>query len=88
MKKFMIPAVLVLMGTGAAFATKANSNSAKALVNGYRIDIESGECFSTNQQCETTGSEPCQWTADPNVRLVEQISANPTMCGEELFKVQ
>ena len=88
MKKFMIPVVLVLMGTGAAFATKANSNSTKSLVNGYRIDIESGECFSTGQQCETVGIEPCQWIADPNVHLVDEISANPTMCGQELFKVQ
>ena len=88
MKKFMIPAVLVLMGTGAAFATKANNNSSKVQVEGYRIDLESGACTSTGQQGETIGSEPCQWSADPNVNLVQRISANPTMCGEELFKAQ
>lgn len=82
----MIPVVLILMGTGAAFATKADNNSKKATQQGYRVDIDSGECIATNQQCETVGSQPCEWTADVNVHLVEGISANPTMCGEELFK--
>lgn len=82
----MIPVVLILMGTGAAFATKADNDSKKALQAGYRIDIESGECINANQQCETVGLEPCEWTGDSNVHLVQGFSANPTMCGEELFK--
>lgn len=82
----MIPVVLVLMGTGAAFATKANSNSTKVLVQGYRVNVDNGACIATGQQCETSGATPCEWTANPSVHLVEGISANPTMCGEELFK--
>jgi len=82
----MIPVVLILMGTGAAFATKANSDSKKALQLGYRIDIESGECIAANQQCETVGDQPCEWSVDTDVHLVQGFSANPTMCGEELFK--
>lgn len=89
MKKLMIPVVTVLLGTGAAFATNAaKSNSARAIVDAYRIDAVTGECLNAQQQCNTVGTAPCVWSGDSSSSLHEKISDNPTMCGEELFRLQ
>lgn len=82
MKKLILPAFVILMGAGAAFATKATT-SKKAIVDGYRIDAVSGQCLKENQ-CSTIPGETCLWSADDATPL-HQLS--DTMCGEELFKI-
>lgn len=82
MKKLLLPAFVVLMGAGAAFATKATT-SKRANVDAYRIDAVSGQCIDAEQQCSTTFGETCLWSVDNSTPL-HQLSE--TMCGEELFK--
>jgi hypothetical protein len=87
MKKLITPVVLILMGTGAAFATKANSTSTRAVVDAYRIDAKTGACLEAEQQCDTVGQIPCVWNGDNSSALFEKASDNPTMCGDELFRI-
>ncbi len=84
MKKLILPVTLVLLGTGAAFATKMNS-SKRVLVDGYRIDAVSGQCVTNRQKCNTAGVDPCTWSENVNV-ILHDSPISPTMCGEELFK--
>jgi len=89
MKKFLFPVAVILMGTGAAFATNhAEVNGKKASVDAYRIDNVTGECADAEQQCSDFAGPPCVWTGDNTSHLVEKISDNPTMCGNELFRIQ
>ncbi|MBT2559833.1 hypothetical protein J7E50_18080 [Pedobacter sp. ISL-68] len=85
MKKFIFPVAVILMGAGAAFATKAGT-SKNVLIDAYRIDAVSGKCINAEQQCSTLGNETCTWTADSVTPLHEEPISS-TMCGEELFKV-
>lgn len=84
MKKFILPAAVILMGAGAAFATKVTT-SKRVLVDAYRIDASSGRCVKALQQCNSTGSETCTWSVD-NVTPLHDAPISATMCGEELFK--
>ncbi|SHL80251.1 DUF6520 family protein [Chryseobacterium polytrichastri] len=82
MKKFILPVAVILMGAGAAFATKVTTSN-RAIVAGYRIDSVNGQCIKENQ-CSTIPGETCLWSAD-NATPLHQLSE--TMCGEELFKL-
>ncbi|PWN64143.1 DUF6520 family protein [Chryseobacterium viscerum] len=85
MKKFIFPAAVILMGAGAAFATKVTT-SKSVLVDAYRIETSSGRCIKVQQQqCSPTGSETCTWSVD-NVTPLHDAPISATMCGEELFK--
>lgn len=84
MKKLILPVTLVLLGTGAAFATKMN-NGKRAIVDGYHIDATSGQCITDRQKCSNTFGEPCTWAENPSVTLLA-APVTPTMCGNELFK--
>jgi hypothetical protein len=81
MKKLILPAFVLMMGAGAAFATKATT-SKTAIVDGYRVDAVSGQCIKENK-CSTTFGETCVWSVDGATPLHE---LSETMCGEELFK--
>ncbi|UKB78595.1 DUF6520 family protein [Chryseobacterium sp. MEBOG07] len=82
MKKFILPAAVILMAAGAAFATKVTT-SKRINVPAYRIDAVSGQCIDAKQQCSKTPGETCLWSAD-NATPLHELSE--TMCGEELFK--
>lgn len=84
MKKLILPAFVLLMGAGAAFATKATT-SKRVLVDAYRIDAVTGQCIKAQQQCNPTGSEVCTWSVD-NLTPLHDAPISATMCGEELFK--
>ncbi|MBO9676354.1 MAG: hypothetical protein J7577_23130 [Sphingobacteriaceae bacterium] len=85
MKKLIFPVAVILIGAGAAFATKATT-SKKALVAAYRINAVTGQCIDARQQCSTLGTETCTWTGD-NATPLHDEPISSTMCGEELFKV-
>ncbi|OCA76371.1 hypothetical protein BBI01_06670 [Chryseobacterium artocarpi] len=86
MKKLLIPAFIIVMGAGGAFANKMMNSSGKAIVNGYHINA-AGQCVTDNQKCNTVGSIPCTWSGDTDVVLrQEPTPENPTMCGQELFE--
>ncbi|EJL74419.1 DUF6520 family protein [Chryseobacterium populi] len=84
MRKLILPVTIVLMGTGAAFATKMNS-SKRIIVDAYRIDATSGQCVDAKQKCSTIFSDACTWSED-NVTPLHAAPISPTMCGDELFK--
>ena len=83
MKKLILPAFVILMGAGAAFATKATTGK-RAIVDAYRIDAVSGQCIDAKQKCSTTPGPTCTWSAD-GVTSLHELSE--TMCGEELFQL-
>ena len=89
MRKFIIPAILVSLGTGAAFAGNANARKAKALKAGYRI-VNVGPnqtaCVNARQNCDDVESPNiCKWSGDGTTNL-HQFDT-PTMCGELLYKI-
>ncbi|MCY1662599.1 DUF6520 family protein [Chryseobacterium sp. SL1] len=82
MKKLILPAFVILIGAGAAFATKATTRK-NALVTAYRIDAVTGQCIDAQQQCSSIPGETCLWSVDDATPL---HSLSGTMCGDELFK--
>lgn len=84
MKKLILPAALILMGAGAAFATKMNS-SKRAIIDAYRIDAVTGQCINAGQKCSTTPGLPCTWRENSSV-VLHDAPISATMCGDELFK--
>jgi len=85
MKKLMIPVALILMGTGAAFATKAAKGNLALITPTYRIDPNSGLCVQENQTCSTVESTVCKWSVD-GVTPMHDLPKSPTECGDVLFK--
>ena len=85
MKKFLLPAFVILMGTGAAFVTQSFKTADKAIVDGYRIDESDPEnptCVNMHVECSNA----------PTAFLCEDVVGNQlfelqgTSCPEELFK--
>nr|WP_199156169.1 DUF6520 family protein [Pedobacter sp. ASV2] len=85
MKKFILPAVVLLMGAGAALATNS-SKSAKLVETGYRFDPSAAiKCIATPQTCQPSGVAVCTWNdGTTNHNLSRKV--NDTMCGVQLFK--
>lgn len=80
-----MPALIVAMGAGAAFATNLASNIAKAAVPTYRIDAVSGQCIQVNQECDENGSFVCTWSGDDMSQLHE-FKLNETSCSRTLTR--
>lgn len=85
MKKLMIPVALVLMGTGAAFATNAANGSKTMISPTYRVDENSGLCVQVNQTCSEIPGDVCTWSGD-GVSVLHDAPVSPTECGAILFK--
>lgn len=85
MKNLFFSAFIVLIGTGAAFATNKADNKKSAIVDGYHFDAAQGICVNVGQDCSNVESEDlCEWSEDDNVTLRE---FGATMCGQPLFKI-
>lgn len=88
MKKLIIPVILVCLGTGAAFATNANSSKkGTTSISGYRqINVGPSEtaCLDVRQTCSDVEGDICTWNADNATPLYE--FDNPSMCGHVLYK--
>ncbi len=82
MKKFIMPAVIMAMATGAAFAAK-KADGNKAVEFGYRFG-NAGEpaCVITPKSCDITGNIVCTY----NGQQLHQLE--DSMCGNELFEIQ
>ena len=89
LKQIYLPALIVLIGAGAAFATNTAKHSEMILEPGYYFDSTQPvvKCIQTPEQCETTGVETCTWTDEEN-SITHELSqeVNQTMCGQQLFK--
>jgi len=85
MKKFFIPVALIIMGTGAALAS---SNSAKTVVNGFRIG-NAGEapCVEVPKDCETINTGVvCTYVEGSTTHNLKQL--NGSMCVLDLYEIQ
>lgn len=82
LKNFLLPAVIILIGAGAAFATSAAKNSLSA-VEGYRFDSARKQCVDT-KQCSTVPGDICTWT-DPSTSVTYNLHnrISSTMCGNQ-----
>ena len=80
MKKFILPAFLMIAGAGAAFATQTDRNT--TVVQGYRFDDSQVVKCIPVQECSTIPDLECTWNSEV---LTSKI--NDTMCGEPLYKV-
>lgn len=83
LKQVILPAVIILMGAGAAFATQVDKKS-NALVDGYRIDPNTLECIDIKKECSTTGSMVCTWS--DGVASHELYELGETLCEFKLFE--
>lgn len=87
MKKLIIPAILVSLGTGAAFATNATSGkNGKAPVSAYRevtIGPNQTVFVDAQQMCSDVEGDVCTWSGDGVTKLHE---LNITSCGNFLYK--
>ena len=91
MKKFkslLLPAAIILIGAGAAFATNAAKNS-QVGVPGYYFDSSQSKCIETDEMCSTTPGDFCTWK-DPSDPLgtshILREEINETSCGNVLYK--
>ncbi|QIG90359.1 hypothetical protein G6R40_12135 [Chryseobacterium sp. POL2] len=84
MKRFIIPAVVLLIGTTAALASQASKKSPKAIVDAYVVDSTTGKCIKTSQRCSTDPGPVCTWSQDSSKHLFALDESEATMCGQEL----
>ncbi len=64
-KSVFLPAIVVLVGVGAAFATHAVKAS-QASETGYYFDSSSEQCIA-KAMCSSTPGNTCTWTDASNV---------------------
>lgn len=84
MKNLFFSAFVVLIGTGAAFASKKADNIKSAIVDAYHFDAAQGICLKVQQPCsDIVTPEFCEWTEDGSV-LREM---GETVCGDPLYRI-
>lgn len=83
MKKILLPALIVVMGAGAAFASNIASKSAKVIPT-FRIDAND-KCVPVEQDCNASTGFVCTWDGDGSSQLY-QIMESETECSQELFR--
>lgn len=85
-KQFILPAVVILMGAGAAFATNAAKES-DATEEGYYFDSTQNKCIMVeNSSCSQTGSVLCTWRDDYGTVHTLSKQINETICGQALYR--
>ena len=85
MKKIMVPVARILMGTGAAFASKAAKEERTMVSPTYRIDADTGFCVAVDQPCSDINNVVCTWSGD-GVSQLHDAPLSPTECGRVLYK--
>jgi len=83
MKKILLPALIVAMGAGAAFASNIAGKAAKVIPT-FRIDANN-KCVQVEQDCNATGGFVCTWDGDATSQLY-QFMDSETQCSQELFR--
>lgn len=78
-----MPALIVAMGAGAAFAGNLVSKSSKVIPT-YRIDANN-QCVQVNQDCNDLGNIMCTWDGDGTSQLY-QFKDSETTCSQELHR--
>lgn len=82
MKKLLLPALIVAMGAGAAFA----GNMMKFNETGYVYDEGQELCIADTKMCGEDETNPtCTWSVDGVTPLQRFVS--PTECGKILHEI-
>ncbi len=86
LRKFILPAVVVIFGAGSAFATNLNKNAHKAVKDGYVFRPgELEECQNTHISCSDTGSVICTANVGMGTENLRDLSG--TSCPNNLFEI-
>ena len=85
-KQFLVPAVIILMGAGAAFATNAAKES-NASDKMYYLDSSTNQCIEIlDADCTSTSGVICTWT-DPATNITHDVrQSDATGCGSFWYR--
>ncbi|MGX9986855.1 DUF6520 family protein [Soonwooa purpurea] len=85
MKRFIIPSLVLLLGSGAAFAMQSQSNKATHI--GYRLINQDGEftCEPDKNCTDINNGVICTWSGDGATPL--RKAESPTMCVQTLYEI-
>lgn len=83
LKQVFLPAIVVVVGIGSAFATNIAKQS--QTVDGYYFDSASEECVDVGIQCSLIPGDTCMWT-DANNEQHNLRLLNGTSCPVQLSK--
>lgn len=84
-KQFLVPAVIILMGAGAAFATNAAKVSDSDSIPGYLLDDSTDQCEMKRSDCSRVGITACTWV-DNNETPHDLYELSGTGCVDILFE--
>jgi len=84
--RIFLPAVLLIAGISAAFATTSAKHPNTVLETGYFFNAVTIKCSTTPVQCSTSIGQICTWTDVNNVSHNLQRVVNETTCGLYLYK--
>jgi len=92
MKNYILPAILILVGAGSAFATQNNSSKENLVVRqGYIFNSATNQ-WDKSVMCETSGSQICTVDGLPSGEQVFGVSGpqvdHPETADLELYKIQ
>ena len=86
LKSLYLPAVIVLMGVGAALASHSAKSSDDALEPGYYFDSATSQCIESTKTCSSEPGNICTWT-DPATSSSHNLrQLDGTSCGALLFE--
>ncbi|MBW8360017.1 MAG: hypothetical protein K0M63_09500 [Weeksellaceae bacterium] len=88
MKRFILPAAVILIGAGSAFATGVAKEKNATIVQGFRYDPAAPgvKCIETPVDCSTTEGPACTWDDGVTTHNLYQF-VNETMCGLQLSRI-
>lgn len=89
LKQIIFPALLLLVGVGAAFATNTANDAENLAETGYYYSPSATtiKCISTPMTCEVSGGPVCTWK-DPATNITHNLQrkVNNTSCGLTLYR--
>lgn len=84
----ILPAVVLIAGVSAAFATAETKDRTTVLETGYYFNNSAPviKCISTNVQCSPiVSAATCQWTSGGVTHNLQRY-VNDSSCGMNLYK--
>ena len=87
LKKLFLPAFVLLVGAGSAYATHLEKKENAAIVRGYVFrEGENPECVDSLKDCDTSGSFACTIIGSMGVEDLYQL--NGSVCPLKLTHTQ
>ena len=75
----LLSAAVILIGAGAAFATRTAGSSG----NTEYLDPQTGECKDSPQQCSVSGTTICTWN---DGSMTHNLYLRGTNCTQQVFR--